>query len=539
MPDIYEYIGEANIPTSSFELSHEVIGNCDLGECIPILLQECVPGDNFEIGSQIAIRTTPLTAPAFIQLNALVNYFFIPNRILWEEWEDFITGGKDGTANPAYPKWTPQIEQVSGAPAFTTRKYTIWDYLGLPVNNWCQGVEPSILPLYAMNMIYNEWFRDENVEDERLLTDNSIYRRAWEKDYFTSCLPFQQRGIAPSIPLTGMGYADFSKGFEGNATFNAKALDTANFLKITNTVNPQNNTNIAIIAQKDTGQPNSQQARETFKEWLNSNEINLDNIATFNVTDLRNITALQRVMERNARGGYRYREWIQAHFNVTMPDARAQIPELIFSGIVKILVDEISQTFQSNDSTPLGTWAGQASGVGINEKSSYYCQEYGYIIGIMSIMPKPLYGSQGVPRWLRRYSRLEQFMVEFVNLSEQEVDNAELCVDPADNNPGGKNQGSEEKNKKIFGYQGRYNEMRTRQGYICADMRDTLTEWHLARIFDQQPALNQQFLDCNPSKRIFNAQKKDDKNIIYYVFNEIIATRKLPIEPEPGMLDHI
>lgn len=548
MNDIFQNVGSLKPQRSNFDLSYPVIANCDMGEVIPILLQEAVPGDYFSIGNQAVVRTEQLVAPAYQLIKGLVNYFFVPNRLLWEQWEEFITGGEDGQSTAVYPVET--LEKTADKDT-TFKKYDFYDYAGMPLGNTLDGVEPSTMPLTAYNLIYNEWYRDQNLQDKRELTDRSIFKRAWEKDYFTSALPFQQRGIAPSVPLTGIGkvlfnltntntpraqgsvyYDDITNFVEtttAGLTGNASAIQGAN-KKIPDGRLLKVNVNI--------GQGSDPQASVAkWEEWLNNNSIDLTNVGTFNVSDLRNIVQLQKWMERNARAGVRYTEFLKAHFGVSPTDSRLDRPELIFSTSFDVVISEVTQMSETA-TTPLGTLAGNAKAVSTESaKNKYYVEEYGWIIGLMTIRPEGVYGSQGVPRAWRRKSRLEQFYPEFVNLSEQAIDKAELCVD-LDMSETHTAEQREENNLKIFGYQERYGDMKTRQGIIAGDMRDTLVEWHQARIFDKQPALNSEFIECNPSKRIFNAQKATDKSIIFYFFNMIYAVRPLPFISEPGLTDH-
>lgn len=559
--EIFNRIGKAEIKHSNFDLGHTVLGNCEAGKLIPVYYQEAVPGDRFNIKNQIVVRLTPLMTPVLQDMNILINYFFCPTRLLWDKWEDAITGGEDGLANPTYPIWNDPNRS----------KGSIWDYLGLPLTGLSiKGAEPNKFLLRMYNLIYNEYYRDQNIQDKVDLDQEALLNRAWEKDYFTASLPFQQRGIAPSIPLTGTGQAIFedinnytdnewSSGVDQWYNYNLNPTAGFSIGKLTYNAGRiyGTNTNDGALYQTtyaSISNPKTSKIGDeinhlhkignirnalniTWKEFLDKNQIDMSNIATFNVSDLRNIVQLQKWLERNARAGARYTEFLNAHFNEAPSDARLQRPELIFSTGNPIVISEVLQTSSTDSTSPQGNLAGHGMSVGDNDEGYYHALEYGWIMAIMTIMPKPLYASQGIPRELRRRSRLEQFYPEFVNLSEQAVDNAELCA--AEDSTDKTDEEKKEANLKIFGYIGRYDEMRYRRSYICADMRDELAEWHMARIFTNQPSLNEDFIKCVPTKRIFSAQGVNDKNYIYYINHIVSAVRPLPLMSEPGLIDHI
>ena len=191
--NIFARTGGLNPRRSMFDLSYRKTLTCDMGQLIPIMCDEVVPGDMWEIANEIVVRYQPLVAPILHEVNVYTHYYFVPYRILWDQWEDFITGGIDGQSAAVLPRWSPTLNSEG----------TLWDYLGLPT-----GVVPTdALPVdfirRAYNRVYNEFYRDENLINKVAETNESILNRAWEKDYFTSSLPWQQRGIAPALPISG------------------------------------------------------------------------------------------------------------------------------------------------------------------------------------------------------------------------------------------------------------------------------------------------------------------------------------------------
>ena len=257
--------------------------------------------------------------------------------------------------------------------------------------------------------------------------------------------------------------------------------------------------------------------------------VDLSTASTFDIADLRLAFQIQKWMERNARAGVRYTEFLRAHFGVSPRDDRLDRPEYIGGSKSPIIVSEVLQTSSTDATTPQGNLAGH--GLSVNEAycGSYNVQEYGLILGMFSVMPRPSY-QQGINRqWLRR-TRYDFFFPEFQNLSEQAIENAEIMALDADATH----------NTGIFGYQGRYDEMRYKPNMVVGEMRDTFDYWHLGRVFDAltPPVLNSDFVECNPDdcKRVFAVQ--DVPGLMVQFANIIKAFRPLMIQAEPGLIDH-
>ena len=304
-------------------------------------------------------------------------------------------------------------------------------------------------------MIFNEYYRDETIQPPALLTSETLKPRNWEKDYFTSSLLWQQRGTAPALPIAGIAHA----------------------------VWPANGTGTGVPMQSVYNGSWKPYDSAT-KGLLENNTIDLSTATTFNVADLRLAFQIQKWMERNARAGARYTESLQAHFGVSPRDERLQRPEYIGGSKTPVIVSEVLQTSSTDATSPQGNMAGHGVSVASTFCGKYRATEHGLIMGIMSIMPRTMY-QQGMDRqWLRR-SRYDFYFPEFANLSEQAILNCELYA-----------TSNEATNKAIFGYQGRYDEMRTKRNMVCGQMRSTFDYWHLGRIFSTAPALNSTFLLC-------------------------------------------
>lgn len=496
MSNIYNKVRVNRPGRSVFNLSYDKKFDGDMGYLYPVLCDEVVPGDVVKVGNQTVIRFQPLVAPIMHEINVYTHYFFVPYRLLDDDWEEFISGGVQGDSAAVLPRWNPT----------NTTKGSLWDYLGFPVGVVPTGALPLDFPRRAYNFVYNEYYNDQTLNEGGVsLTNEIILKRAWEKDYFTSALPFQQRGTAPALPISGTTNAAWSSaniidGFANGAI--------AQFSK--------SGTNPKLSV------PDSQ-AVQNAREFFNNNTVDFGDAATFDVSDLRLAFQVQRWMERNARSGVRYTEFLKAHFGVSPRDERLDRPEYIGGTKAPVIVSEVLQTSSTDATSPQGNLAGHGISASGNIAGTYRVQEYGLIIGLMSVMPRSAY-QQGINRqWLRR-SRFDFYFPEFANLSEQPIENAEIYA-----------TASAAENTAVFGYQGRYNEMRSKSSIVCGNMRDTLDYWHLGRKFTSTPLLNQSFIECNATKRIFAVTS--EPGLIINCGNIFYAVRPLPAYAEPGLID--
>lgn len=499
--NVFSEVGGLHPRRSVFDLSYEKKLTCDMAQLIPVMCDEVVPGDVFKIGNQAVVRFQPLVAPILHEINMYVHYFFVPYRILWANWEDFISGGENGQFADPIPEWEPTL----------TTEGSLWDFFGFPVGVDPDGAYPLDFPRRAYNLVYNEYYRDENLQSEVVLTNETILNRAWEKDYFTSALPWQQRGTAPALPISG--------------TTHALWQDTDFALKLSNLTLLE-----AIGAFQSGPDPRflayDGNSRDNFLNALNNNVVDLSVASTFDIADLRLAFQIQKWMERNARAGVRYTEFLRAHFGVSPRDERLQRPEYIGGSKAPCIISEVLQTSSTDATTPQGNLAGHGITVSDAYCGKYHAQEFGLIIGIMSIMPRSAY-SQGIDKqWLRK-TKYDFYFPEFANLSEQAIINAEICA-----------TGTLSHNQDIFGYQGRYDEMRTKNSQIVSGMRTTFSYWHLGRQFNiaSPPVLNENFIKCSPRKDIFAVPS--EPGLIVNFANIIKAFRPLPYMAVPGLIDH-
>lgn len=490
-----------------FDLTHDHKTTLNLGWLVPTTAIQCVPGDRFNIGCETLVRFQPLIAPVMHRLDVYMHYFFVPFRLLWENWEQYITSGVEGSDVPVHPYIHLQVNQW--------QKGSLADYLGVPQPSGAgQAVDFNINAFYfaAYQKIYNDYYRDQNqiAEVEWELTDggnpqadfNVLRRRAWEHDYFTSALPWAQKGGAVEIPIGG--FDDIPVAFNTSTGMIGAAHWTTG--SVTDGLStPQPAINVATPAGAIPGPgPNDLFARTS-----------LLTAAQSNINDLRTAIVLQEWLEKNARSGTRYIESILAHFGVHSSDKRLQRPEYITGTKSPIIISEILQTGESGI-TPQGNMAGHGISVqGHDRYGSYFCEEHGLIMGIMSIMPKTAYNN-GIERMmLVPQDRFEYFWPEFANIGEQPVYNAEVYA--------WTNTALE-----TFGYMPRYSQYKTMHSKNSADMRDNLRFWTFTRNFDTQPALNSDFIECIPTDDPFAVTDVETDHIIAHVLHKIRAVRPMP-----------
>lgn len=516
----YQRVGQRNQNRSMFDLSYSKIFDCDMGQLIPVLHEEMVPGDKFKIGNEMVVRFNPMIAPILHEVNAYVHYFFVPYRLLDDNWEEFITGGVDGDDDSTIATFNLN---TPGADTPCFQKGSLWDYFGFRPWNGLGFVTPDtefpiIYPWLAYRDIWNEWYRDQTLQTEIVQCPGAPLNRNWHKDYFTSALPYQQRGTAPSFPISGTTSAQFSMPDLGNGWSSSLPVHVTN------------GTPDAMGVQAIDGV--SMDGTEVNNALNNNNIVDLSSATTFNVADLRLATQIQRFLEGNARAGARYTEFLKQHFAVSPNDARLDRPEFIGATKQSIVVSEVLQTSNNaTDDAPQGNMAGHGLSAAGNYAGSYYAEEFGIVMGLLSVMPTPQY-QDGVNRQWQRRTRYDFYFPEFANLSEQAINKSEIFFDFESSS------GSPSKNLEVFGYQGRYDEMRTKQDLICNNMRDTLQQWHLGRSFASAPDLNEDFiqLDTDETKRIFAVPS--EPGLIIHFHNKLTGIRPLPIASNPGLLDH-
>lgn len=514
-----------------FDLSHEVKLTCNMGELVPILLQEIVPGDKVIYGanSEILTRFMPMLAPVMHRIDIFTHYFYVSNRIIDQYWEEFITGEDIGGLQNLMPKL--QIDSDTGLYFVKGR---LPDYFGVPptvddTGTETQAIQINAHPFLAYAAIYNEYYRDENLVTEidipalvdAILADPSdlnavnalttLRIRAWEKDYFTSALPWAQKGTAVPLPIGVSAPVIWANNAAGTNQF---VRDDSGAQIDPNLLTPNLNYIKTGVGQNQLTDSDSG-GDKRFLDLGESHIADLSNATGVTLNDLRRAEAIQKWMEKNARGGNRYIETLLVHFGIKSSDARLHKPEYLGGGKNPVVISEVLST----DGANTGEMAGH--GVSIGRSNSFggkYFEENGWLIGIMSILPRTQY-TQGLNKHWLHESKEDYYWPSFAQLGEQEVDIKELYV-----NYYGANSTTP------FGYQSRYAELKHGQSRVAGEFRDTLEFWGCHRIFGSAPTLNQAFIECNEDaiQRIFAIQDPDEDKIVVQCINNLKMARQIP-----------
>lgn len=498
---MFQSIGIRKPKKNKFNLSHDVKLSFNMGQLVPVLTEEIVPGDSFKVTSEVMLRLAPMVAPIMHKVDVYMHYFFVPNRLIWDDWEDFITGGEDGTAAPVWPHYSMDYLYNAG---FISKGH-LSDYLGLPpqTSNPTNDQNVSALPFRAYTTIWNEYYRDQNIVGPATVDKTSgsqvgsavlVNRvRAWEKDYFTSALPWAQRGDSVTIP----GVIDYS-------THSDVVMGTG--------------ASAGVLDVRANGELNASAppAQTNFGRIENLDDIGID------INDLRRSSALQRWLELAARGGSRYIEQMLSFFGVASSDARLQRPEYLGGGKQHVMISEVLQTAETA-TTPQGNMAGHGISVGATNEFTKTFEEHGFVMGIMSVLPRTAY-QEGIHRKWTRSDKFDYYFPQFAHLGEQEIKNREIYYD-GDDDP-----------DDTWGYQSRYAEYKHTQSRVHGDFRDDLNFYHMGRIFGELPGLDINFIQAAPTHRIFaNTSVLDDK-LWCQVHHNISALRPMPYFGDPRII---
>ena len=498
-------------PRSVFDLSHDVKMSLNMGILYPTLTMEVVPGDSFQISCESLLRFAPMLAPVMHRIDVYMHYFFVPNRLVWPNWEKYVTGQPIDEPPPAFP--TLDVRGVDGDKAKNL------SYYGLPsdLNTSLSGNQHiNAIPFAAYNKIYNEYYRDQNLIDPILdeLVDGEndtaqgvtqeffqLRRRAWEHDYFTSALPWAQKGNSVDIPLGQVGLNPDSSSISKFV----KALDHAD-------------ANIEDIEQSGVAPNGSVTIGGVAHVYDPMGTLQVEPTT---INDLRRAFRLQEWFEKQARGGTRYIEVILAHFGIKSSDARLQRPEYITGSKSPVTISEVLNSTGLEGELPQGNMAGHAVSVTTGNYGKYFAEEHGYIIGIMSVMPKTAY-QNGIPKhFLKINDTYEFYWPEFANIGEQAIVNQEVHWEHAE--PNG-----------TFGYIPRYAEYKFINSRTAGDFTDSLSYWTMTRELTETVALNKEFIECTPTQDIFAVTDANVDKLYAHVYHKIRAIRPMPFYGNPS-----
>lgn len=603
---VFQRVGNLEPDRSLFNLSHVVRGDFTFGFLYPVLAKMCLPGDVIKMSSEIVIRLNPMVVPISQQINVHLYSFFVPFRILdvysppsdaykykgnWPDFASVYTGGYKGNETRDFPRlidvskehdvsFSPGYNKGFNVPGFLS-PLGMLDYMGIinPLaiktsgNGYQSFVSDNVLayPVLAYNRIYADYFADENLESEKFVSKNGIPDKSsffvhantylqfgnWDKDYFSSALPFQQRGTAPALPVTITGSAVGSLDLPTQLNLPKLSLGTGAAARNIMALNSDSSTagHLMYGNPSDIGSDNKAIAAIEIQADSLNYSISGDDFSasTFNVSDMRVAFQIQKFLERNARAGVRFTEFIKAHFGVSPTDARLDRPEYLGGMVAPVVVSEVLQTAPtgasvgsgvSNESNILGDYAGH--GIAAAEDTvvdEYHVEEPGCFMVIMLIKPDVGYMQETPREWLYG-DRFEWPFPEFMHLSEQAIMNVELYSD-VDSVYDTTSPIADDSLTGIFGYQGIFDELRVAHDRVCGNLRDSLDYWTLARKFSSMPQLSEEFIKINPYSdglmRAFAVQGSADAPVNPFIVSigfNLSMLRPLPFIAEPGLIDH-
>ncbi len=529
---VFSQVPTATIPRSQFNRSHTHKTTFDAGFLIPIYLDEVLPGDTFNLNLTMFARLATPIYPIMDNMSLDVFFFFVPNRLVWDNWQKFCGEQKNPADSISFT--IPVSNSGSGGAAGGLE---LRDYMGIPPGKTNTNV--NALPLRAYNLIWNEWFRDQNLQNSVIVdTDDGpddyadhrfLLQRGKRHDYFTSSLPWPQKQTAAvSLPLGTV--APVVATTAGLPSFD---VGTATDVKM------QHNTGQADFAMSWSADPTTATPQATWNTTGLEADLSTATAATINA--IREAFQIQKLLERDARGGTRYTELVKSHFGVSSPDARLQRPEYLGGGSTPVIISAVAQTVQKTTAagwtqTTAGTLAafGTAAGGGMGFNKSFV--EHGYIIGLVSARADLTY-QQGLHKLWSRSTRYDFYWPAFANLGEQAIKNQEIYFQ--DDDAGGAPPNDD--NNKVFGYQERWAEYRYAPSMISGAFRSQfptpLHSWHLAQEFLSLPVLGDTFIkDTPPVDRVIAVNT--EPHFIFDAYFQIKCARPMPVYSIPGLIDH-
>lgn len=559
----FSTLPKANISRSQFDRSSSLKTSFNVGDVVPFYLDEVLPGDTFKISTSKVVRFQTLLTPMMDNVYLDTYYFFVPNRLVWDHWKEF---NGENTQSAWIPEVEYSIPQVT-APSGGWNIGTIADYFGIPTG--VSGLSVSALPFRAYTMIMNEWFRDQNLVDPLLLDTDDTTRvgsndagidkvelggkpfvAAKYHDYFTSCLPAPQKGPDVMIPVTGAGASLPVVALNQDATV-ASGLSTfynTVYTGFASTSNPEvrsygvanNGTAPSVVSSEKSFPANLASIPATGVDPKNGYPIMPANLWAINtgsqaaatINQLRMAFQIQKLYERDARGGTRYTEILRSHFGVVSPDARLQRPEYLGGNRIPININQVIQTSGTVEgSTPQGATSGQSLTTDRHSDFTKSFTEHGYVIGLLVARYDHTY-QQGLDRLWSRKGRFDFYWPVLANIGEQAVKNKEIYA-----------QGTEV-DDEVFGYQEAWAEYRYKPNRVTGEMRSSapasLDVWHLGDDYSALPRLSAEWIqeDAKTVDRVLAVQSSVSNQLFADLYVKNICTRPMPMYSIPGLIDH-
>lgn len=541
----FSQLPKADIQRSRFDRSSSVKTTFNVGDIIPFYVDEVLPGDTFDIKTSKVVRMQSLVTPIMDNIYLDTYFFFVPNRLTWEHWQEFNGENTKSAWIPSTEYQVPQLTAPSGGWSIGT----IADYMGIPTG--VSNLSVNALPFRAYALIMDGWFRDENLSDPLNIPVNDVtqtgsngsnyisdvalggmpFKAAKYHDYFTSCLPSPQKGpdvllplgsqaplktlplnqlIIPDEPVPNLVFANQVKsgGASLLASFKMNGTDAAD-----GTFSP------VVTAGSGTG-------------MIPANLVaDLSQATAATINQLRLAFQVQKLYEKDARGGTRYIEILKSHFGVTSPDSRLQRPEYLGGNRIPININQVLQTSQTSDQSPQGNPVGQSLTTDTNRDFVKSFVEHGFVIGVMVARYDHTY-QQGLERFWSRKDRFDYYWPVFAHIGEQAVKNREIYAQGTD------------ADDEVFGYQEAWADYRYKPNRVTGEMRSSapqsLDVWHLADDYDSQPYLSDSWIreDKATVDRVLAVSSNNSAQLFCDIYINNRTTRPMPVYSIPGLIDH-